>query len=76
MKIIPEWRIAWKLSSVQLAVLAAMVNAAAGAWVLFEGHIDPVWYAAINMMLTMAVAASRLIMQPKVREVTGNGGQP
>jgi hypothetical protein len=70
MKLIPEWRHAWRLTSLQLAALVAALNAAATGWVLFDGHINPVLYAAVNMGLGMAVAIARLIPQPKVRDIT------
>lgn len=64
MSLIPEWRKAWKLTSVQLAVLGALVNAAAAGWSLFQGAIDPLVFASVNMVLSMAVAASRVVKQP------------
>jgi hypothetical protein len=70
MNLIPEWRHAWRLSSLQVAVLATAINAAAGAWSFFDGHIDPVLFASVNMGLSVAVAVARLVTQPKVREIT------
>jgi hypothetical protein len=69
MNLIPEWRKSWRLTSVQLAILTAVLNAAAGAWVAFEGHINPVAWASVNMVLGVAMAIARVVSQPKV---TGN----
>lgn len=69
MQLIPEWRKSWRLTSVQFAILTAVVNAAAVGWVAFDGHISPILWASVNMVLGMAAAISRVIPQPKV---TGN----
>lgn len=66
MNLIPEWRKSWRLTSVQLAILTAVLNAAAGAWVAFEGHINPVAWASVNMALGVAMAIARVVSQPKV----------
>ncbi|RRV38635.1 hypothetical protein EGJ12_08155 [Stutzerimonas stutzeri] len=66
MNLIPEWRKSWRLTSVQLAILTAVLNAAAGAWVAFEGHINPVAWASVNMVLGVAMAIARVVSQPKV----------
>lgn len=66
MSLIPEWRKCWRLTSVQLAIITAVLNAAAGAWVAFEGHINPVAWASVNMALGVAMAIARVVSQPKV----------
>lgn len=66
MSLIPEWRKCWRLTSVQLAILTAVLNAAAGAWVAFEGQISPVAWASVNMVLGVAMAIARVVSQPKV----------
>ncbi|WP_019407166.1 hypothetical protein [Stutzerimonas stutzeri] len=66
MSLIPEWRKCWRMTSVQLAILTAVLNAAAGAWVAFEGHINPVAWASVNMVLGVAMAIARVVSQPKV----------
>ncbi|WP_417585345.1 hypothetical protein [Pelagibacterium sp.] len=66
MNLIPEWRKCWRLTSVQLAILTAALNAAAVGWVAFDGHISPIVWASVNMALGIAAAISRVIPQPKV----------
>ncbi|WP_313242913.1 DUF7940 domain-containing protein [Stutzerimonas nitrititolerans] len=66
MNLIPEWRKSWRLTSVQFAILTAALNAAAVGWVAFDGHISPILWASVNMVLGMAAAISRVIPQPKV----------
>ncbi len=66
MNLIPEWRKAWKLSSLQIAILTAIINAAALGWTAFDGHVPPVLWASVNMFLGVAVAVARVIPQPKV----------
>lgn len=66
MNLIPEWRMAWKLSSLQIAILTAAINAAALGWTAFDGHVPPFLWASVNMFLGVAVAVARVIPQPKV----------
>jgi type IV secretory pathway TrbF-like protein len=68
MALIPEWRKAWRMTSVQLAVAGAVLNAAAAGWSVFQGTVDPLVFAVVNMGLSIAVAVSRVIQQSKLRE--------
>jgi type IV secretory pathway TrbF-like protein len=68
MALIPEWRKAWRMASVQLAVAGAVLNAAAAGWSVFQGAVDPLVFAVVNMGLSIAVAVSRVIQQSKLRE--------
>jgi len=68
MSLIPEWRKAWKLTSVQLAVVVAVLNAAAAGWSLFQGAVDPLVFASVNMVLGIAVAVSRVVKQPALTD--------
>jgi hypothetical protein len=68
MKLIPEWRKAWRMTSVQLAVVGVVLNAAATGWSSFQGSVDPLVYAIVNMVLGIAVAVSRVIKQPKLAD--------
>jgi len=68
MALIPEWRKAWRLTSVQLAALGAALNAAAVGWSLFQGAVDPLVFASVNMVLSVAVAVSRVVKQPELQK--------
>ncbi|GLK88307.1 DUF7940 domain-containing protein [Pseudomonas turukhanskensis] len=70
MKLVPIWKRAWKLSSLQLAALIAALNAAAYGWVSFNGYIPPLVWASVNMGLGIAAAVARVVQQPSV-----TGGQ-
>lgn len=72
MKIVPFWRRAWRLSSLQLAILIAVLNAAAYGWTAFNGYIPPVLWASVNMVLGVAAAVARVVQQPAV---TGEQGE-
>lgn len=63
MKLIPEWRKCWKLSSVQIAAAGAVLNAAAAAWSVFQGTVNPLVFACVNMGLSCAVAVARVVQQ-------------
>lgn len=66
MNLIPEWRKSWRLTSMQFALITAALNAAAVGWVAFEGHINPVAWASVNMALGVAMAIARVVSQPRV----------
>ena len=68
MKLVPFWKQAWRLSSLQIAMLMAILNAAAGAWVYFNGYMPPLIWASVNMLLSIAVGVARVIPQPSVTE--------
>jgi type IV secretory pathway TrbF-like protein len=68
MALIPEWRKAWRMTSVQIAVLIAAVNAAAIGWSAFQGLVNPIVFASVNLGLGVAVAVARVIPQAKLRE--------
>jgi type IV secretory pathway TrbF-like protein len=76
MALIPEWRKAWRMTSVQLAALIAAVNAAAVAWSVFQGAVNPLVFATVNMMLSVAVAVARVIQQSKLRDSDQEHGDP
>lgn len=63
MNLIPEWRSAWKLTSWQIAVTIAVINALALGWTAFNGYIDPIVWGTVNMFLGIAVAIARLVPQ-------------
>ena len=52
-----------KLWSVRIAIATAVLNAAAAGWSLFQGNINPLVFAAVNMGLSCAVAGARVIQQ-------------
>jgi len=75
MALIPEWRKAWRLTSVQFAILGAALNAAAVGWSVFQGAVDPFVFAVVNMVLSVAVAVARVVQQSKLTEVRPNNDQ-
>ena len=68
MALIPEWRKAWRLTSVQLAAIGAALNAAAVGWSVFQGAVNPLVFACVNMALSIAVAVSRVVTQPELHD--------
>lgn len=65
MKIIPEWRSAWRLASVQVLFLLQLVPDALRAFMDYApGDVDLTIY---RFALIVAVIA-RLVYQPKTRE--------
>jgi hypothetical protein len=76
MTLIPEWRKFWRMTSVQLAIAGAVVNAAAAGWSVFQGAVDPLVFAVVNMALSIAVAVARVVQQSKLREPADVPDQP
>lgn len=67
MNLIPEWRKFWRMTSVQLAIIGVALNAAAAGWSAFQGAVDPLIFASVNMVLGIGVAVVRVIQQPTLR---------
>lgn len=67
MTLIPEWRKFWRMTSVQLAIIGVALNAAAAGWSAFQGAVDPLIFASVNMALGIGVAVFRVIQQPELR---------
>ncbi|MEO8640950.1 hypothetical protein [Pseudomonas sp.] len=75
MTLIPEWRKFWRMTSVQLAALIAAVNAAAVTWSVFQGAVNPLVFASVNMVLSVAVAVARVVQQSKLRDPVDDPAQ-
>lgn len=59
-----------KLWSVRLALAGAMLNAAAVGWALFQGTVNPLVFASVNMGLGIAIAAARVVQQETLKDTT------
>ncbi|MEB0078023.1 hypothetical protein QN386_22270 [Pseudomonas sp. CCI3.2] len=55
-----KWHQLW---SVRLTLAGAVLNAGAVGWTVFQGAINPLIYAAINMGLGIGVAVVRVMSQ-------------
>lgn len=75
MKLIPEWRKFWRITSVQLAIAGAVVNAAAAGWSVFQGAVNPLVFAVVNMSLSIAVAVARVVQQSKLHQPSDDPAQ-
>lgn len=65
MKLIPNWKSAFKLSSVQLGALAVGCDAAFVIVSVIDEKwpMNPIWYAGIRMALTIASMLARIVRQ-------------
>lgn len=52
-----------KLWSVRVALAGAVLNAGAIGWTVFQGSVNPLIYAAINMGLGIGIAVVRVLSQ-------------
>lgn len=68
MNLIPQWTQLWKMYSVQLASLMALLNMAAFFWPSFQALVSPELFAAVNALLGAAIAVARAIQQPALTE--------
>ena len=76
MTLIPEWRKFWRMTSVQLAIVGVALNAAATGWSAFQGAVDPLVFAVVNMGLSIAVAIARVVQQSKLHTPHDEPAQP
>jgi len=69
LKIIPEWRRAWRMVSVQCMALALAIE---GAWAMIpedmRASLPPALVKVVTVTLLVVGIAGRLVDQPKVRE--------
>ncbi|WP_213881219.1 hypothetical protein [Pseudomonas sp. dw_358] len=60
-----QWHKMW---SVRLALAGAVLNAAAVGWTLFQGAVNPLVFASVNMGLGIAVAIARVVQQTELQD--------
>lgn len=63
MQLIDKWRDAWKLWSVQAAVLLLVLNLLMSLLSIYEVHIDATLYATLNAAGGAIVAVARVLSQ-------------
>lgn len=59
----PEWRIAHRLRSIQLAILWAVVGGLWAALPAFESYVTPIRFAALCVGFSLAICFARLTGQ-------------
>lgn len=69
MKLIPNWRRAWRMFSVQAMTLAAALQ---GTWAMLpedlKAALPPTLVPVVSIALLLAGVVGRLVDQPKVKE--------
>lgn len=70
--LIPHWRKAYRLTSVQIAALIAGLSVLAAAWPSFQQYIPPFAYLMVNTILGVAVVVARVIQQPSLGAATAS----
>lgn len=69
MRMIPEWRRAWRMFSQQAFVLATALQ---GVWVTLDGtqrsSLSPNWIAGITIAILVAGFVGRLVVQDSIRD--------
>ncbi|WP_431482227.1 DUF7940 domain-containing protein [Pseudomonas solani] len=66
MKLVPYWRNAWKLVSVQLIALITVLGGLREASEYLQQLLPPELYLKVNAGLAICALLARLIHQPKV----------
>ena len=69
MNLIPQWQQLWKMYSVQLAGLLALLNLAATYWPSFQALLSPSVWAAGNAIIGLAIGIARAIPQSSITPV-------
>ena len=68
MKLIKKWREAWKLTSVQTAVIIGLANAVFALLPALSDFVTLPIYAAISAIGNVAIIILRLVAQPKLHK--------
>lgn len=63
MKLVPDWKEAWKWFSVHAAVILAVINAAQASVPYVQSLLSPVQFAVVNAGLGIAIIWLRLLSQ-------------
>lgn len=64
MTLIDQWKKAWRLSSVQIALIIAVIGALQAG--LPDIGLPESTYAVLNTVLAIALAVARIVAQPAV----------
>lgn len=73
MELINDWRKAWRMASVRIAVVIIVLNAALA--ILPSLDLSPTVYAVLNSALGTLVAIARVVRQPSLNTDAGAGPQ-
>ena len=69
MKVIPEWRTAWRLASVQVLFLLQFLPDVVQIFM----HYEPTTAELVVYRVALVIAlVARFVYQPKVRDINGN----
>lgn len=68
MTLIKEWREAWKLTSVQTAIVLGVANALFALLPALSDAVSLPAYAAISALGNVAIIVLRLVAQPKLSQ--------
>lgn len=65
MKLIDNWKSAWKFSSLQLQLVATLGDIAMACLVIINASFpfNPLWYVILRLALTITSMGARLIAQ-------------
>lgn len=63
MKLVPDWKDAWKWLSVHIATILTVINALQASLLQVQGFLTPTQLAVTNAVLGMLVIWGRLVQQ-------------
>lgn len=66
MKLIPNWRDAWRMTSVQISAVIAVLGVLESSWPLFQSVVSPVVFGVVTTVLAIAVKVARVVYQPSL----------
>lgn len=69
MQLIPDWKLAYKFSSIQLMVAATICDLIVAAAIIINESfpINPLVYVAIRLLMTAGAMLARLVAQPAIK---------
>lgn len=66
MKLVDNWRAGWRMASVQISVLIAVLSVLQAQLPSFQAFMPPKWFAAITALLAVLLVVVRLVYQPEL----------
>jgi hypothetical protein len=68
MKLVANWKSAWKMYSVRLAAILAVLGVLQTSLPMFQDFLPPLTFAVLTTLLSAAVVIGRVVYQPQLHQ--------
>jgi hypothetical protein len=68
MTLVANWKNAWKMYSVRVALILAVLGVLQTSLPMFQDFLPPVVFASLTTLLAVAVVVGRVVYQPSLHQ--------